>query len=164
MLLRAAGTLAALAVVLTALAACVPEIREPDVRLTGVRLAGLGLQGGVVYVEIGVSNPNRFAIEADGLTYDLDLRAPADDDGADEGSWLDLAEGTFEEDFGVEGRDSATVEIPVEFRYAAVGDVLRSVLSRGTVGYRLEGRVVLEEPLRTDLPFRRRGTVTILSR
>lgn len=147
---------AAALVVLLIAAACMPRLREPDVRLVGVRLGGLGLRGGVVHVELGVNNPNTFALEAEGLSYDLELRDPEADD-----EWIDLAEGTFEQDFGVGAEDSARVEIPIEFRYGGVGDVIRSLLSTGTVSYRVRGMITLDEPFRTDVPYRKTGIIGV---
>lgn len=142
--------------VLVVAAACVPRLREPEVDLVGVRLGGLGLQGGVVYVELNVANPNTFALAAEGLTYDLDLSDPDDGDG-----WTDIAEGTFEEDFRVDARDTASVEIPVEFRYSGVGGLFRSVLRTGTFRYRVRGRVALDEPVGTEIPYEREGMVSV---
>lgn len=147
---------AALALVWAA-AACVPKVKEPEVRLAGVRVGGLGLQGGLLYVRLSVINPNRFALETEGLTYDVELSDP----GAGEERWIDLAEGTFGEEIRVEAHDSTVVEIPVEFRYSGIGGALRSLLATGTFQYRVSGRVAIEEPLRTEIPYRHRGTVTL---
>ncbi|HEX6938449.1 MAG TPA: LEA type 2 family protein [Longimicrobiales bacterium] len=138
--------------------ACVPDIEEPEVRLAGVRLAGLGLEGGLLYVRLNVVNPNRFALEASGLTYDVDLGEP----GADGERWVDVTEGTFSEELRVEDEDSTVVEIPVEFSYRGLGGAIRSVLETGTVDYRVRGTVFLEEPLATEFPYRHEGTVAVL--
>jgi LEA14-like dessication related protein len=150
-------------IVLVALAglatACIPKIKEPDVRLVGVRVGGLGLQGGLLYVRLSVVNPNDFPLVADGLTYDIEVSDPA----ADGDGWAELAEGTFREEVRVEGGDSTMVEIPVEFRYTGVGGVLRSIIDTGTFSYRINGRVAVEKPLRTEIPYRHRGVVSVTS-
>ncbi|MBI4410430.1 MAG: LEA type 2 family protein [Gemmatimonadetes bacterium] len=138
-------------------AACIPELVKPDVRLAGVRLAGLGLSGGLLYVRLSVVNPNRFDLEADGLTYRLELSDP----GAGEDGWVDLASGRFDEDVRVGARDSAVLSIPVEFTYRGAGGVVRSLLDRGTFDYRVSGVVVLEKPFGTEVPYRRTGTVSL---
>jgi len=152
-----ASTVAVLVAIL--LAACAPRLSRPDVHLVGVRLGGLGLRGGLVYVRLSVVNPNDFPLEAAGLTYDLELRDPAAD-GA--GEWVDLAEGRFTEDVRVPARDSSIVEIPVEFTYAGAGAALRSILDLGTVSYRVRGEVALSGPVRTEVPYRHSGTVSVL--
>ncbi|HEX7048724.1 MAG TPA: LEA type 2 family protein [Longimicrobiales bacterium] len=138
-------------------AGCVPRVESPEVRVVGVRLGGLGLQGGLVYVQLSVVNPNEFGLEADRLTYDLDLRAAGGDD-----EWVNLTEGAFSEEVRVGARDSAVVEIPVEFSYAGVGAAVRSILARGTFDYRVSGRISVTEPISTEVPYRERGTVALV--
>jgi len=152
-----ASTAAALLMIL--LAACAPRVSRPDVHLVGVRLGGLGLRGGLVYVQLSVVNPNSFPLEATGLTYDLELRDPAADG---DGQWVDLAEGRFSENVRVAAHDSAVVEIPVEFTYAGAGAALRSILDLGTFSYRVRGAVALSGPVRTEVPYRHSGTVSVL--
>ncbi|MGH7483153.1 MAG: LEA type 2 family protein [Longimicrobiales bacterium] len=139
-----------------ALVGCLPDLEEPDVRVDGVRLGGLGLTGGFLYVELHVMNPNRFDLEADGLRYDVDLRG-----GSEDGDWVDFTEGEFREDIRVAGEDSTSVEIPVEFRYDALGSALRSMFRLGTLDYRITGVVQLEEPIGRDIPFRKTGRTTL---
>ncbi len=140
-------------------AACVPDIQEPEVRLAGVRLGGVGLEGGLLYVRLSVINPNSFGLEAAGLTYDLDLSEPGD--GRQE--WADVATGTFREDVRVGANDSTVLEIPVEFTYRGLGGAVQSVLRTGTVDYRVQGTVMLREPISTEIPYRHSGTVAVLS-
>lgn len=137
-------------------ASCLPGLREPEVRLAGVRLGGLGLQGGVLYAQLHVTNPNRFGITASGVTYDLEVL----DSSGDGEQWYDFAEGAYATEFTVGARDSATVEVPIQFRYEAVGGAIRSIVARGLFEYRVSGAVSIEEPVRTTVPFRRRGVVS----
>lgn len=156
--MRTKTRFAALAMLLAlAASACVPRLRQPEVQLAGVRLGGIGLEGGLLYVRLSVINPNRFALRADGFSYDIDLSDPDDADGG----WVDLAEGTFREDLRVAGNDSTIVEIPVRFTYGGLGGVVRSLMSTGTFDYRVSGRVHVQEPLRTAVPYRKRGTVSL---
>jgi len=150
------ASLAAILVAWVAVA-CVPKIKEPDVRLAGVRVGGLGLDGGLIYVRLSVVNPNDFGIEAAGLTYDLDLKRAADG----EASWDDVAEGTYRETVRVGSNDSAVVEIPVEFRYSGLGGAVQSLLSSGSVSYRVRGSVAITKPVRTEIPYRHTGTVSL---
>lgn len=136
-------------------AAACGGMREPEVRMEGVRLGAVGLQGGLVYVQLRVVNPNRAELAAQRLEYDLDLADPEGD------GWIDFAEGTYVEDMRVGGRDSALIEVPVEFTYRQAGRAIRSVLDRGTLNYRVRGRVDVLKPLRTEVPFRKTGVATI---
>src|SRR5690625_1661865 len=136
---------------------CMPKVHRPEVNLAGVRLGGLGLQGGTIYVRLGVINPNRFALHANGLTYKLDLQ---DEDGVDE--WSELVRGRCDESVRVEPEDSTIIEIPVEFRYSGIGTALRRLLDTGAVTYRISGDIAVEQPLRTTLPYRHTGRADLL--
>ncbi|HEX7089225.1 MAG TPA: LEA type 2 family protein [Longimicrobiales bacterium] len=141
-----------------AFAGCATGLREPEVHLAGIRLGGLGLSGGVMYVRLNVVNPNDFALEAAGLTYDVELSDPAAEE---DGGWVDFAEGRFEEKVRVDARDSSVVEIPVEFTYTGAGAALRSLLDKGTFSYRVRGEVAVSKPVRTAVPYRHSGTVAL---
>jgi LEA14-like dessication related protein len=138
---------------LMALNGCIGKVEQPDVWLEGARLASIGLNGAVVNVRLSVFNPNRFALEASGLTYDLDLETP-------DGEWLDFTEGTLDRRLQVDAGDTVEVVVPVEFSYRGLGDVMRSLLDRGRFEYRVSGSVAVEEPLRRDVRYRHAGTVT----
>lgn len=138
-------------------AACIPTIKRPEVQLVGVRLGSLGLQGGLLYVQVGVDNPNDFALQASGFTYKIELREPGEQGEA----WTSLADGVFKNEVQVAARDSTVVEIPVEFRYSGVGTALRSILDTGTFNYRITGKVSVEKPIRTDVPYQHSGTAAL---
>jgi LEA14-like dessication related protein len=140
-------------------AGCSAAFQQPEVEFDGVRIGSIGLRGGVLYARIHIANPNRFAFETQSLTYDLELRAPAAADR--EPQWVRLAEGTFADAIHVPARGSTTVEVPVEFTYAALDGALRSVLDRGSVAYRVAGVVTLRDPVRRQVPYRRSGVVTL---
>ncbi|MGH7501310.1 MAG: LEA type 2 family protein [Longimicrobiales bacterium] len=110
-----------LATVLLALSACFLSFRQPEVRLAGLRLGTIGLTGGTVFARVVITNPNRFALAAEGLEYDLELGDPDRDD-----AWIRLADGVFDGDLRVEGSDSTLVEVPLDFRFEGLGTALRS--------------------------------------
>ncbi len=143
-----------LALGLLTASACAPKVSQPDVWLSGARLVSLGIRGGVIDVELGVYNPNRFAIRAGGLTYDLDFEEPEGD------GWLDFAEGRWQEGFRIGAGDTASVVIPVEFSYRGLGSAVRGLLDRGSFGYRVDGLVAVEQPVARDIQYRHSGTVT----
>lgn len=142
-------------VVLMLLPACAAVFEQPEVQLAGIRLAGLGISGGTVVVRLDVANPNRFALDASGLTYDVDLLTRDGDD------WLNLADGTFQDEVRVEAHDTASVEIPVAFSYGGLGSALRSLMDYGTVQYRIQGRIAVRSPVRRDIPYRHAGSVSV---
>lgn len=153
------GTAAVLLV--ATLAACGGSVfRQPQVTLDNVRLGGLGLTGGTLLVSLEVINPNRFALNANELRYELSLSDP---DEASDTTWIPFAEGTYDQPFSVPSGDTARVQIPIEFTYAGIGSAANSLLRRGTFTYRARGTVDLRTPLGGyDVPFSKRGTVTLL--
>lgn len=133
---------------------------QPQVTLENVQIGGLGLTGGTLLVNLQVQNPNRFSLNANQLDYELALSDPqADGDTA----WIDFARGTYDQPFSVPARDSAQVQIPVEFRYSGLGAAGASILRRGTFAYRATGSVDVRTPIGSrDVPFRKRGTITLM--
>ncbi|MEX2570538.1 MAG: LEA type 2 family protein [Gemmatimonadota bacterium] len=145
---------------LLALASCGSAFRQPDVRLQNVQLAGLGLRGGTLVVELEVTNPNRFSLNANELRYQL---AIADIESERDTVWLDFASGTYSEPFDVGAGETTEVRVPVEFTYSGLGGATTSLLRAGTFNYRASGTVDVSTPLGTyDVPFRRGGTVSLL--
>lgn len=146
-------------VVALAVAGCVPRLEAPTVELASVRLRGLGLSGGTIDVRLSVRNPNRFALHAEGLTYDLDVL----DTTASDELWLDLVSGRYTERVEVGAQDSVVLSIPVDFAYGDLGGALRALLDRGSLRYRVQGRVMLDEPIRRQLRYSHRGDVSLTS-
>ena len=134
---------------------------QPQVTLENVQLGGLGLRGGTLLVSLQVINPNRFSLNAEQLTYNLALRDPGE---VTDTTWIDFATGTYSEGFSVPARDTAVVQIPVEFTYSGLGTAAGSLLRAGTFTYRASGTVDVRTPLGThEVPFRKRGTMTLMS-
>jgi LEA14-like dessication related protein len=151
------------AILLVVLTACGSRVfRQPEVTLESVQLAGLGLRGGTLLVNVEVMNPNRFALNANQLRYQL---AIADTENPRDTTWLDLASGIYSEQFSVGAGQTASVQVPVEFTYAGLGGAAGSLLRAGTFNYRATGVVDVRTPLSThEVPFRRGGTVTLMGR
>lgn len=134
--------------------------QQPEVTLENVQIGGLGLSGGTLLVEVEVVNPNRFALTANQLSYDLELRRPGE---SGDTIWIDFASGVFDESFTVAAGDTGRVQIPVEFSYAAIGSAANSLLRSGTFAYRARGTVDVRTPIgNRGVPFTRQGTVSLL--
>jgi len=154
---------AALGLILALVAgACGGSVFEqPEVTLQSVQIGGLGIRGGTLLVNVQVVNPNRFSLAADELTYQLSVTDP--DRPAADSVWIDFATGVYDEGFSVGSRDTAVVQIPVEFSYAALGAAAGSIVRSGTFTYRATGTVDVRTPLGgRQVPFQRRGTVALL--
>lgn len=145
-----------------ALTGCASGIYEqPQVRLENVEIAGLGLRGGTLLVNLEIANPNRFALNAEQLEYQV---AIADRETAADTSWVDLTSGVYDEPFSVGAGATEQVQIPIEFSYSGLGGAASSLMRAGTFNYRATGTVDVRTPLGTyEVPFRRGGMVSLLS-
>ncbi|MBU6367191.1 MAG: LEA type 2 family protein [Gemmatimonadetes bacterium] len=120
--------------------------QEPVVSLRSVAVTGLSFTGGAMEVELQVANPNRFALDAPGLRYRVDVDA------------VQVAAGELEAPFRVAGRDSAVVRLPLQFTFRGLGAAGRSLLLSGTVPYRVRGALTVSTPIGTFThPFDRVG-------
>lgn len=134
--------------------------KQPQVELESVQIGGLGLRGGTLLVNLEVVNPNRFALNATQLRYDLALSDP--EAGADT-AWIDFASGTYDEPVSIAAGDTARITVPVDFNYSGLGSAANSLLRRGTFTYRASGTVDVRTPLGSyGVPFRKRGNVNLL--
>jgi LEA14-like dessication related protein len=140
--------------------ACGSVFNEPEVTLQTVQVGGLGIRGGTLLVSVQVINPNSFSLSADQLSYQLSVSDPEQ---PEDTTWIDFASGTYDQGFSVGARDTAVVQVPVEFSYAALGAAAGSIARAGTFTYRASGTVDVRTPLGTrQVPFRKRGTVALL--
>lgn len=120
--------------------------QEPVVTLRSVSVTGISLTGGALDVELQVANPNRFALDAPGLTYRVDVDS------------VQVASGELSEHFRVAGHDSAVVRLPLKFTMRGLGAAGRSLLLSGTVPYRVRGELTVSTPIGTfTRPFDRAG-------
>jgi len=127
--------------------------REPVVTLRSVTVTGLSLTGGALEVELQVANPNRFALDAPGMRYRVDVDT------------VQVAAGELEQRFRVAGGDSAVVRLPLQFTFRGLGAAGRSLLLSGTVPYRVRGALTVSTPVGTfTQPFDRAGQFDAASR
>jgi LEA14-like dessication related protein len=158
--LRTLRTAALAAVVL--LAGCGSIVHQPKVTLENVQIGGLGLRGGTLLVNLRVENPNGFTLSANQLTYDLAIRDPEASASPDT-SWIDFANGVYDQPFSVGGHETRTVQVPVEFSYSGLGSASSALLRNGTFTYRARGSVDVKTPLGTQaVPFTKRGTFSMM--
>jgi LEA14-like dessication related protein len=106
--------------------------QQPVVQLKDVAVQGVGLTGGTVAVKLNVYNPNGYRLDATRLTYNVLI-----------GDQVNLATGVLDSRYTVNGNDSTTVTIPVNFTYAGIGSAGRELLNTGGVAYRVTGDVTV---------------------
>lgn len=107
----------------------------PVVSLKEVTVTGIGITGGTVDVVLSIYNPNHFKLDALNMTYRVDVDS------------TQLGTGALDRRFVVEAGDSSVVRLPVKFSYAGLGAAGRTLLSDGTINYRVRGDFTVGTPL-----------------
>jgi LEA14-like dessication related protein len=122
---------------------------DPVVDLRSVTITGLGLTGGSLEVELSVYNPNRFSLDALGLTYQVDVDS------------VRLGSGALDKRYVVAANDTSIVRVPVSFTYVGLGVAGRGLIESGAVNYRVRGDVTVGTPLGNfTRPYDRSGRFT----
>jgi LEA14-like dessication related protein len=126
--------------------------KEPVVTLKEFVVTGLGLTGGSVDVVLSVYNPNNYNLDALSLTYKVDVDS------------IQLGDGTLDGRFVVPKGDSSTVRLPVRFTYAGLGVAGRSLITAGTINYRVRGDFTVATPVGNfTRPYDRTGRYSSVS-
>lgn len=113
---------------------------EPDVTLKGTKLRRVTLKGGTVDVTLAVRNPNRaMGIDVTKLSYEI----------AKESDGTVIADGVQGDGFQIPRGGMTEVVIPVQFTYSGVGAAGKSLLRKGTVKFKISGRMDLRSTKRT---------------
>lgn len=126
--------------------------KEPVVTLKNVRVNGVGLNGGSVDILLNVYNPNHFNLDATRITYKLFVDT------------IPLGTGATDSRFTVSDGDSTQVPLPLSFTWSGIGQAARSLMSTGTVNYRVVGDLTVGSSVGTfTLPYDRTGRFSSLS-
>jgi LEA14-like dessication related protein len=143
------------ALLLWAGAACALFFQAPTIGVAGARVASLGITSGTAEILLDVDNPNRYGLEVRGVDFALAIEDPDSDSG-----WRELSRGMMADTVALPSGDTVRVVLSVPFEYRAVGLALTSLLSNGSISYRVEGRAVVKGPGgEHDIPFRDRGVL-----
>lgn len=126
--------------------------KEPVVTLREFTVSGLGLTGGSVDVVLSVYNPNGYKLDALNMTYQVDVDT------------VRLGSGALDGRFVIAENDSSVVRLPVRFTYAGLGAAGRSLVTAGTVNYRVRGDFTVSTPLGNfTRPYDRTGRYSSVS-
>lgn len=137
------------------LAGCALFFRAPAIELVEIKILSLGLTSGTAEVVLEVTNEGGREMEIRGFLYELEVRGPGEERG-----WTSLAEGFFDQELSIPGRETRRVSVPVPFNYSALGVALRSLLSEGEVPYRLRGEAWFGGASSgLQIPFRAKGVL-----
>lgn len=124
----------------------------PSAQLAGVTVTGLSLSGGSVELKLDVLNPNSYTLRSTRLQVAIDLENTPFGTAAVERP-LELAPSAHTE-----------VRVPLSFTWSGVGAGARAVLGKGTVGYGLTGRALVDTPLgERSVDLRTNGTVALVT-
>ena len=153
-----AGALAAFIICSATTAACDKMAKEiftpPSVTFQGVRMGSLSLNGSRLYIQLGVRNPNRFALSANHAEYKLMV-----DDS------IVVGDGQTNDTLSVPPHDSASITLPLD---VAWGDLTRAgggALAAGEVNYRVVGKISANTPIGPhDIPLDGKGRFNPLQR
>jgi LEA14-like dessication related protein len=104
----------------------------PDVTVQQVAVTGLDITGGTMRVALRIDNPNPYALRTTrgALTLALDER---------EFGTLELRD-----PLRLPARADTVVHLPLRFSWSGAGSGVRAMLSRGSVAYRVTGRLELD--------------------
>lgn len=134
---------------------CALFFKAPSVEIVGVDVVALGLTSGTAEVVLDVTNEGGRQMDIQGFLYEIEVQDPRDD-----GGWASLAEGFYNHELSIPGRETRRVRVPVPFQYSALGAAVRSFLAEGEVPYRLKGEVWIGgSGVGVKIPFRTRGVL-----
>jgi LEA14-like dessication related protein len=134
---------------------CALFFKAPAVEIVDVEIVALGLTSGTAEVVMDVTNESGRQMDIRGFLYEIEVKEPRDD-----GGWSSLAEGFYNHELSIPGRETRRVNVPVPFQYSALGAAVRSFLSEGEVPYRLKGEVWIGgSNVGLQIPFRTRGVL-----
>jgi LEA14-like dessication related protein len=121
-------------------------LKEPEIDLNRVVLKGISLTGGILDLQLGVHNPNRFDLQGTKLQVVFDVQDSHVGD-VEYRSELQLQKG-----------DTAAVTLPLRFNWTGVNAAVRSALGSGALPYTMKGQLTLRTPFGPRVvPFTRQG-------
>jgi LEA14-like dessication related protein len=123
-----------------------PPFYYPMIGLRDVRFGGAGVTGGSLELTVNVYNPNDYQIYSPRFVYGVYV--------GDER----VARGVTDVDVVIPSRDSVSVRLPASFSYVGLGAAGRTMMSTGSVNYRVLGRMYASTPSgRREAPYDRAG-------
>jgi LEA14-like dessication related protein len=121
-------------------------LKPPEIHLDRVVLRGLSVTGGVLDLQLGVLNPNRFDLQGTKLQVGFDVQ----------GSHVGDIE--HQDEFQIQKGDTTALSLPLRFNWSGVSGAVRSALGSGDLPYTLKGQLTLRTPFGPRVvPFTKEG-------
>lgn len=148
-----AGLLAATALsVLLAGARCSAVFEKPELQFRGIQVNSIGFDGASVEILVDVYNPNAYRLGIERLSYDLAVEN------------VHWGVGSTVSPMAVEGRNSATLRLPLDVSWSRLGDAGREALRTGSVNYGVSGEMTLATSLgAVNLPYSKSGRFSVFT-
>jgi LEA14-like dessication related protein len=126
---------------------------KPELQFRGLRVNSIGLNGASIDIVVDVYNPNSFRLGLDRFSYDLAIEN------------VHFGAGETDAPLSVEGRNTATVRLPLVVDWSRLGDVGRGVLNTGSVNYGVTGEMTVATSFRRfRVPYAKSGRFSILGK
>jgi LEA14-like dessication related protein len=125
---------------------------KPELQFRGIRVDSIGLDGASLEISVDVYNPNSYRLGVDRFSYDLAI---------EDVHW---GFGSMAYPIAVEGRNSATLRLPLDVSWSRLGAAGREALRTGTVNYGVSGEMTVGTSLgNVNVPYSKAGRISILS-
>lgn len=142
---------AALSVVLLG-ARCASVFERPELQFRGIQINSIGFDGASVEILVDVYNPNAYRLGVERLSYDLAVEN------------VHWGVGSTVTPLAVEGRNSATLRLPLEVSWSRLGDAGREALRSGSVNYGVSGEMTLATSLGAfNVPYTKSGRFSVFT-
>ena len=121
-------------------------VEQPTIQVHKVEMGNFSLSRGSATFVLDIQNPNSFAIPLTGLDYGLRLNG------------VQVAEGNKTERVTIGAKQSQKLEIPLQFSFSNMLNMLPGLLRNRSVNYDLGGSIHLPW---FKIPFNRAGSTNI---
>jgi|AntRauTorckE6833_2_1112554.scaffolds.fasta_scaffold36985_2 LEA14-like dessication related protein len=152
--MRYSATLALSAVLLLSGCAALEEElarRQPDVIVDSARLGAISFDSAELLADVRIDNPNPVSVNLAGFDYDLQLAGRS------------LLAGERKRALRIGANEAASIEVPLQFDFADVRDIVRDVGSRDEIDYTLALGLDIDVPMlgTRTIPATTSGTLPV---
>ncbi len=122
-------------------------LKDPVVSTKSFTLSSLSVEQISMNLELFVENPNPIPLKLNQVTYNLNF------------SGEKVTEGTFSDGLNVPAQGTATVNIPLNFKYSAIGTLITGIFNKSlTKDYELNGAAKFGI---FSIPFNKKGEIRL---